>query len=142
MWLWVTRWRRGRREPAGRRGHRDAPGVVAQGGLCGPGVRDHAPARRPSLLAEEEAASDPCRRRRLRYELHPPARRGRGPGDGGTRRLDTAYDDRPARQGVDRTGRLAPEALERTFAACREYAAVIKEHGAERVRFVATSASA
>ncbi|MEU8469841.1 Ppx/GppA phosphatase family protein [Streptomyces sp. NPDC029006] len=44
-------------------------------------------------------------------------------------------------QGVDRTGRLAPEALERTVAACREYADVIKEHGAERVRFVATSAS-
>ncbi|MER7726535.1 Ppx/GppA phosphatase family protein [Streptomyces sp. NPDC096323] len=44
-------------------------------------------------------------------------------------------------QGVDRTGRFAPEALERTFAACRQYAAVIKEHGAEQVRFVATSAS-
>ncbi|MEU4033124.1 Ppx/GppA phosphatase family protein [Streptomyces collinus] len=44
-------------------------------------------------------------------------------------------------QGVDRTGRLAPEALERTFAACREYAEIIKEHGAERLRFVATSAS-
>ncbi|WP_327117810.1 Ppx/GppA family phosphatase [Streptomyces sp. NBC_01341] len=44
-------------------------------------------------------------------------------------------------QGVDRTGRLAPEALERTFDACREYAAVIKELGAERTRFVATSAS-
>ncbi|WAP56484.1 Ppx/GppA phosphatase family protein [Streptomyces sp. S465] len=44
-------------------------------------------------------------------------------------------------QGVDRTGRLAPEALERTFAACREYASVIRELGAERVRFVATSAS-
>ncbi|GAQ62051.1 Ppx/GppA phosphatase family protein [Streptomyces scabiei] len=44
-------------------------------------------------------------------------------------------------QDVDRTGRLAPEALERTFAACREYAALIKELGAERVRFVATSAS-
>ncbi len=44
-------------------------------------------------------------------------------------------------QGVDRTGRLAPEALERTFAACREYAAAIRELGAERVRFVATSAS-
>jgi exopolyphosphatase/guanosine-5'-triphosphate,3'-diphosphate pyrophosphatase len=44
-------------------------------------------------------------------------------------------------QGVDRTGRLAPEALERTFAACREYAGVIRELGAERVRFVATSAS-
>lgn len=44
-------------------------------------------------------------------------------------------------QDVDRTGRLAPEALERTFAACREYAEVIRELGAERVRFVATSAS-
>jgi exopolyphosphatase/guanosine-5'-triphosphate,3'-diphosphate pyrophosphatase len=46
-------------------------------------------------------------------------------------------------QGVDRTGRLAPEALERTFAACREYAGVIGAHGVppERVRFVATSAS-
>ncbi|MGW2224617.1 Ppx/GppA phosphatase family protein [Streptomyces formicae] len=44
-------------------------------------------------------------------------------------------------QGVDRTGRLAPEALERTFAACREYAGIIKELGAERLRFVATSAS-
>ncbi|KRD17313.1 MULTISPECIES: Ppx/GppA phosphatase family protein [unclassified Streptomyces] len=44
-------------------------------------------------------------------------------------------------QGVDRTGRLAPEALERTFAACREYAAAIKELGAQRLRFVATSAT-
>ncbi|MFE2926798.1 Ppx/GppA phosphatase family protein [Streptomyces goshikiensis] len=44
-------------------------------------------------------------------------------------------------QGVDETGRLAPEALERTFAACREYAAVIEELGAQKVRFVATSAS-
>ena len=44
-------------------------------------------------------------------------------------------------QGVDRTGRLAPEALERTFAACRAYAGVIRAHGADRVRFVATSAT-
>lgn len=44
-------------------------------------------------------------------------------------------------QGVDRTGRLAPEALKRTFAACREYAEAINEHGVERLRFVATSAS-
>lgn len=44
-------------------------------------------------------------------------------------------------QGVDRTGRLAPEALERTFAACRGYAEVVQELGAERLRFVATSAS-
>ena len=44
-------------------------------------------------------------------------------------------------QGVDRTGRLAPEALERTFAACREYAEVIERLGATHVRFVATSAT-
>ncbi|WP_049574360.1 Ppx/GppA phosphatase family protein [Streptomyces sp. SBT349] len=46
-------------------------------------------------------------------------------------------------QGVDRTGRLAPDALERTFAACRTYAAAIGDHGIgpDRVRFVATSAS-
>jgi len=44
-------------------------------------------------------------------------------------------------QGVDRTGRLAPDALERTFAACRAYAEVIRDLGAEHVRFVATSAS-
>ncbi|MDN3905339.1 Ppx/GppA phosphatase family protein [Arthrobacter sp. YD2] len=44
-------------------------------------------------------------------------------------------------QGVDATGRLAPEALERTFAAADEYAALISEHGATRIRFVATSAS-
>jgi exopolyphosphatase/guanosine-5'-triphosphate,3'-diphosphate pyrophosphatase len=44
-------------------------------------------------------------------------------------------------EGVDATGRLAPEALARTFAACDTYAAVIRETGAERVRFVATSAS-
>ena len=44
-------------------------------------------------------------------------------------------------QGVDSTGELAPEALERTFAATRDYAALIREHGAEKVRFVATSAT-
>ncbi|MFC7384989.1 Ppx/GppA phosphatase family protein [Sphaerisporangium rhizosphaerae] len=44
-------------------------------------------------------------------------------------------------EGVDRTGRLAPEALERTFTAMRGYAKLIREHGAERVRVVATSAT-
>ncbi len=44
-------------------------------------------------------------------------------------------------QGVDKTGRLAPEALERTFAVCDRYAEVIREHSVERIRFVATSAS-
>jgi exopolyphosphatase/guanosine-5'-triphosphate,3'-diphosphate pyrophosphatase len=44
-------------------------------------------------------------------------------------------------QGVDATGELAPEALERTFAATADYARMIREHGAGRLRFVATSAS-
>lgn len=44
-------------------------------------------------------------------------------------------------QGVDATGRLADEALERTFAACDRYAEAIRGHGAEQVRFVATSAT-
>lgn len=44
-------------------------------------------------------------------------------------------------QGVDATGELAPEALERTFAATGDYAAMIREYGAESIRFVATSAS-
>ncbi|WP_123306991.1 Ppx/GppA phosphatase family protein [Cellulomonas sp. PhB143] len=43
-------------------------------------------------------------------------------------------------QGVDRTGRLAPEALTRTLDATRRYADVIRGLGAQRVRFVATSA--
>lgn len=44
-------------------------------------------------------------------------------------------------QGVDRTGRLAPEALERTRVALASYAAQIAEFGASRVRMVATSAT-
>ncbi len=44
-------------------------------------------------------------------------------------------------QGVDATGRLADEALERTFAAIDEYAALIAAHDVDRVRFCATSAS-
>lgn len=44
-------------------------------------------------------------------------------------------------QGVDRTGRIAPEALARTLDAARRYDAVCRELGVEAVRFVATSAS-
>ncbi len=43
-------------------------------------------------------------------------------------------------QGVDATGRLAPDALERTFRVLTEYAAEIAAAGARRVRMVATSA--
>jgi exopolyphosphatase / guanosine-5'-triphosphate,3'-diphosphate pyrophosphatase len=44
-------------------------------------------------------------------------------------------------EGVDRTGRLSDEALARTFAVCDRYAETLRDLGAERVRFVATSAS-
>ena len=44
-------------------------------------------------------------------------------------------------QDVDRTGRLAPEALERTRVALADYAAIATTAGAERVRLVATSAT-
>ncbi|WDZ88021.1 Ppx/GppA phosphatase family protein [Micromonospora cathayae] len=44
-------------------------------------------------------------------------------------------------QGVDRTGRLAPEAIERTRVALADYAAEVTRLGATRVRMCATSAS-
>jgi exopolyphosphatase/pppGpp-phosphohydrolase len=46
-------------------------------------------------------------------------------------------------QDLDRTGRIADEALERAFAAIEEYAGLIRAHDvpAARVRFVATSAT-
>jgi exopolyphosphatase / guanosine-5'-triphosphate,3'-diphosphate pyrophosphatase len=44
-------------------------------------------------------------------------------------------------QGVDETGRFDPAALERTLGVTRRYAAQAEEHGTERVRFVATSAT-
>jgi exopolyphosphatase / guanosine-5'-triphosphate,3'-diphosphate pyrophosphatase len=44
-------------------------------------------------------------------------------------------------QDVDRTGRLADEALGRAFAAIDEYAALVRAHGADRIRFCATSAT-
>jgi exopolyphosphatase / guanosine-5'-triphosphate,3'-diphosphate pyrophosphatase len=42
---------------------------------------------------------------------------------------------------LDRTAMLAPQALARTFAACEAYAELIEQHGAERLRFCATSAA-
>lgn len=44
-------------------------------------------------------------------------------------------------QGVDATGRLAPEALERTFRVLTDYARLIRDAGATAVRMVATSAT-
>ncbi|ANH38408.1 Guanosine-5'-triphosphate,3'-diphosphate pyrophosphatase [Nocardioides dokdonensis FR1436] len=46
-------------------------------------------------------------------------------------------------EGVDRTGRLFEAALERTFGAVEEYAALVREHGVDpaHTRFCATSAT-
>ncbi|GAA1116466.1 DUF501 domain-containing protein [Citricoccus alkalitolerans] len=44
-------------------------------------------------------------------------------------------------EGVDATGRLSESAMQRTFAATEDYAAIIRDLGATSVRFVATSAS-
>jgi exopolyphosphatase/guanosine-5'-triphosphate,3'-diphosphate pyrophosphatase len=44
-------------------------------------------------------------------------------------------------QGVDATGAFAPEALERTFKVCDQYAEAVLAAGVERLRFVATSAA-
>ena len=44
-------------------------------------------------------------------------------------------------QGVDRTGRIAAEAMARTLTVTAEYARLCREEGVERVRFVATSAT-
>jgi exopolyphosphatase / guanosine-5'-triphosphate,3'-diphosphate pyrophosphatase len=71
---------------------------------------------------------------------HPPSPRNPQPLPQGTdvvRRMEIVR----LGQGVDRTGRLAPEALERTRLALAVYAAEIARLGAERVRMVATSAT-
>jgi len=63
------------------------------------------------------------------------------PAEGTLTDLDRRMEVVRLGQGVDRTGRLAPEALDRTFEATRRYAAICTDLGVERVRFVATSAS-
>jgi exopolyphosphatase/guanosine-5'-triphosphate,3'-diphosphate pyrophosphatase len=67
----------------------------------------------------------------------------RGGQDAAPRLRDVVREMRVVRlgQGVDATGELAPEALGRTFAAAADYAELIRRHGAEKVRFVATSAT-
>ncbi|OBF10092.1 Ppx/GppA phosphatase family protein [Mycobacterium sp. 852002-10029_SCH5224772] len=63
--------------------------------------------------------------------------------DGGGRLHDVHRETRIVRlgQGVDATGEFAPEAIARTRAALADYTALLKEHGVERVRMVATSAA-
>jgi len=63
------------------------------------------------------------------------------PGSGHT--VEVVREGRVTRlgRGVDRTGELDADALALTLAATREFAATITELGAEKVRFVATSAT-
>jgi exopolyphosphatase/guanosine-5'-triphosphate,3'-diphosphate pyrophosphatase len=64
--------------------------------------------------------------------------------DAGARTLvDVVREMRIVRlgEGVDRTRRFSDAALQRTFDVCREYASLIARNGAQRLRFVATSAS-
>ena len=63
------------------------------------------------------------------------------PGGGPLRDLTRRMEIVRLGQGVDRTGRLAPEAIERTRVALSGYAAEIRELGAQKIRMVATSAS-
>ncbi|GAA1354316.1 Ppx/GppA phosphatase family protein [Falsarthrobacter nasiphocae] len=62
-------------------------------------------------------------------------------GEGGLRELDRRTTIVRLGQGVDKTGRFAEEALERTFAAVDEYAAALREHEVAGIRFGATSAT-
>ena len=63
------------------------------------------------------------------------------PGSGVLTDLDRRMQIVRLGQDVDRTGRLAPQALARTLAATREYAQVCADLGVRRIRFVATSAT-
>lgn len=64
-------------------------------------------------------------------------------GDDGQRLTDVHRETRIVRlgKGVDATGVLNPEAIERTRLALADYAAIVRATGAERVRMVATSAT-
>jgi exopolyphosphatase/guanosine-5'-triphosphate,3'-diphosphate pyrophosphatase len=63
------------------------------------------------------------------------------PGSGRLTDVDRRMEIVRLGQGVDSTGRLAPEALERTLGALRGYARIVGDRSAEAVRMVATSAT-
>jgi exopolyphosphatase / guanosine-5'-triphosphate,3'-diphosphate pyrophosphatase len=63
------------------------------------------------------------------------------PTDGGLDVLDRRNTITRLGQGVGASGRLAPEAIERTLDCLRGYHEILDRHGVERVRVAATSAS-
>ena len=104
----------------------DAAGEWWQPGPCVPG---------PSLMTRRVAAVD-CGTNSLRLlvaDVDP----GRGLITDVARRMEIVR----LGQGVDRTGRLAPEALARTMTVLRDYAKVIAGEQAVATRMVATSAT-
>jgi exopolyphosphatase/guanosine-5'-triphosphate,3'-diphosphate pyrophosphatase len=78
-----------------------------------------------------------CGTNSIRLLVAEPPADGAGPLVDLTRRMEIVR----LGQGVDRTGRLAPEAIERTRVALARYADEIRSLGALRVRMVATSAT-
>lgn len=61
--------------------------------------------------------------------------------DGFLRELDRRLTFVGLGEGVDATGRFAPDALRRAFRACEQYAEIIADLDCSRTRFVATSAT-
>ena len=61
--------------------------------------------------------------------------------DGGLAQVSRAQELVRLGQGVDATGEFHPDALARTFAAVDQFAAEIRRLGAQRLRFLATSAA-
>ena len=109
---------------------------------CGAAAVVGAWVRAPDAAEDRQDDRDARGGDRLRHQLDPAARRRRRPVPTASlidvvRRMEIVR----LGQGVDRTGRLAAEALERTIAVAGDYAAQCATLGAERVRFVATSAS-
>ncbi|MGI8947026.1 MAG: exopolyphosphatase [Ornithinimicrobium sp.] len=61
--------------------------------------------------------------------------------DGGLRDVTREMQIVRLGRGIDATGRIAPESMERTLTTAREYAGACADAGCDSVRFVATSAS-
>jgi exopolyphosphatase/guanosine-5'-triphosphate,3'-diphosphate pyrophosphatase len=61
--------------------------------------------------------------------------------EGGTRTVERLMRITRLGQGVDATGSLAPDAVDRTLDVLREFRQVMDRHGVERVRMTATSAA-
>src|SRR5437660_2505428 len=61
--------------------------------------------------------------------------------DGGTRTVERLMRITRLGQGVDATGALVPDAVNRTLAVLREFRGVMDRHGVQRVRMTATSAA-